>query len=199
MQVSWDNLDAGLVVIKVTAYSAIQYGPQLYSLVVQGSFTGQLQSTYNPAWNGVTTTICSLPVAHISSAPAVLSNSLTPTFAFTTVDLATYGFQCKLSGTGGRTTPTSTSNAVIPLQDWTSCSTSTTSGSKTFAFTSVSGAGDGTYLFQVRATSMCLVSPLQCIHSLLTCACAVSASITAFRVLQLTDNVALLCSILAIS
>ncbi|DBA90044.1 TPA: Signal peptide peptidase-like 2A [Trebouxia sp. C0005] len=152
-QVSWDNLDAGLVVIKVTAYSAIQYGPQLYSLVVQGSFTGQLESTYNPAWNSVTTTVCSLPVAHISSAPAVLSNTLSPTFAFTTVDPAPSGFQCKLSGTGGSTTPTTTSSAVIPLQDWTSCSASTTSGSKTFAFTSVSGAGDGTYLFQVRATN----------------------------------------------
>ena len=158
MQVSWDNLDAGLVVIKVSAYSAIQYGPQLYSLVVQGSFTGQLQSTYNPAWNGVTATVCSLPVAHISSAPAVLSNTLSPTFAFTTVDPASAGFQCKLSGAGGSTTPTSTSSAVIPLQDWTSCSTSTTSGSKTFAFTSVNGAGDGTYLFQVKATSMCLDS-----------------------------------------
>ncbi|KAL0037541.1 hypothetical protein WJX77_001610 [Trebouxia sp. C0004] len=171
-QVSWDNLDAGLVVIKVSAYSAIQYGPQLYSLVVQGSFTGQLQSTYNPAWNGATTTSCSLPVAHISSAPSVLSNSLSPTFAFTTVDPAPAGFQCKLSGTGGSTTPTSTSGAVIPLHDWTSCSTSTTSGSKTFAFTSVNGMGDGTYLFQVRATSMCPVSPLQCLHLLLTCTCA---------------------------
>ena len=175
MQVSWDNLDAGLVVIKVTAYSAIQYSPQLYSLVVQGSFSGQLQSTYNPAWTGTTTTVCSLPVAHISSAPAVLSNTLSPTFAFTTVDPAPAGFQCKLSGTGGSTTATSTSTAVIPLQDWTSCSTSTISGSTTFAFMSVSGAGDGTYLFQVRATSMCLVSSLQCLQWLLTCTCAVFA------------------------
>lgn len=145
MQVSWDDLDAGLVVITVAGYN-IPFGPQLYSLVVQGSFTGQLESTYNPAWNGVTSTMCSLPVARISSAPAVLSNSLTPTFVFaTTSTAATAGFQCKLSGSGGTTTAVTPGK---PLQDWTTCTSPAI-----FTFTG-SGTYDGTYLFQVRATSM---------------------------------------------
>ena len=142
----WDNLSAGLVVIVVvsqtialplTAYDT-------FSLVVQGSFTGQLQSSYNPGWSGTTTTICSLPVAHIASAPAVLSNGLTPTFTFaTTRDVATNGFQCKLSGSGGSITASSGK----PLSDWAACTSP-----KTYTFTSAGGANDGAYLFSVRAT-----------------------------------------------
>ena len=152
LQVSWNNLASGLVIIKVAAYRITPppYSPQLFSLAVQGSFTGELQSRFNPGWSGSTSTSCSLPVAHISAAPPVLSNNLNPSFSFaTTSDPATAGFQCKLSGTGGSTTAISNSQAVVPLQDWTACT-----APKTFAFTSVSGAGDGTYLFQVRATSM---------------------------------------------
>ena len=146
LKVYWDSLSAGLVVIVVASYSiALPLTTyDTFSLVVQGSFTGELQSAYNPGWSGATTTICSLPVAHISSAPAVLSNVLTPSFTFaTTTDPATNGFQCKLTGTGGSTTASS----GRPLQDWTACTSP-----QTFTFTSAGGANDGAYLFQVRAT-----------------------------------------------
>ena len=136
------------MVITVTAFRITPppYSPQLFSLVVQGSFSGELESQYNPGWTGATTTSCSLPVAQITSAPAVLSNNLSPSFSFATAtDAAPAGFQCKLSGTGGSTT--ASTSPTIPLQDWTTCVSP-----KAFVFTSP-GASLYTYLFQVRATS----------------------------------------------
>ena len=142
----WDSLSAGLVVIVVVS-KTIPFPLTVYdsfSLLVQGSFTGELQSSYNPGWTGTVTTTCSLPVAHIASAPAVLSNSLTPPFAFaTTSDAAVNGFQCKLSGSGGSTSASSGQ----PLSDWAACTSP-----KRYTFTSAAGANDGAYLFQVRAT-----------------------------------------------
>ena len=127
-------------------------GTPRYSLVVQGKFTGQLQSNYNPAWDGTSPTLCNLPVAHISSAPALLSNDVTPTFTFrTTDDPAVSGFQCKLSGSGG----TTAAAVGRPLQGWTACSSP-----KTFTFT---GGNDGPYLFQVRAVGMLLPTTAQCL------------------------------------
>lgn len=136
------------MVITVTAFRITPppYSPQLFSLVVQGSFNGELESDYNPGWTKATTTSCSLPVAQITSAPAVLSNGLSPSFTFATAtDAASAGFQCKLSGTGGSTT--ASANPTIPLQDWTACTSP-----QAFVFTSP-GASLHTYLFQVRATS----------------------------------------------
>lgn len=150
-QVAWNNLGPGLVVITVTAFfiTPPPYSPQPFSLVVQGSFTGELESEYNPGWSRATTTSCSLPVAQITSAPAVLSKSLNPAFAFkTATDPAPAGFQCKLSGTGGSTVATPSE----PLQDWTACN----SGTQTFAFGSGLTPVLHTYLFQVRATSASL-------------------------------------------
>ena len=146
-QVSWNNLAAGLVVITVTAFRITPppYSPQLFSLAVQGSFSGELESEYNPGWTRATTTSCSLPVAQITSAPPVLSNNRSPTFKFATAtDASPAGFQCKLSGTGGTTVATSTE----PLQDWTACNT----GTQTFSFQPLT-PDLHTYLFQVRATS----------------------------------------------
>lgn len=155
---SWNNLGAGLVVITVTAsrITPPPYSPQPFSLVVQGSFTGGLESEYNPGWSRATTTSCSLPVAHITTAPPVLSNNRAPTFSFATAtDPAAAGFQCKLSGTGGSTVATTTE----PLQDWTACSVLPSGGTKTFNFGSGLTPVLHTYLFQVRATS---ASPLSC-------------------------------------
>lgn len=152
---AWLNLGAGLVVITVTAsrITPPPYSPQPFSLVVQGSFNGELESEYNPGWSRATTTSCSLPVAHITTAPAVLSNSLNPAFAFATAtDPATAGFQCKLSGTGASTVPTATE----PLQDWTACGVLPSGGTKTFTFGSGLTPVLHTYLFQVRATSASL-------------------------------------------
>ena len=153
MQVSWNNLGAGLVVITVTAFriKAYPYSPQLFSLVVQGSFTGELESEYNPGWSKTTTTSCTLPVAHITSAPPVLSKNLNASFTFaTTTDANPAGFQCKLSGTAGSTTPSTSPSPTIPLQDWTTCESP-----KVFTFTPP-GTDLYTYLFQVRATSRSL-------------------------------------------
>lgn len=148
LQVSWSNLEPGLVVITVAAFRIAPppYSPQLFSLAVQGSFTGELQSTYNPGWSGATSTVCTLPVAQITSAPPLLSNQLTPQLVFNTAvesDAATAGFECKLSGTAGSTA----ASAGSPLQDWTACTSPTS-----FAFTSP-GTAMYTYLFQVRAKS----------------------------------------------
>ena len=154
-QVSWTNLGAGLVVITVTAsrITPPPYSPQPFSLVVQGSFTGELESEYNPGWSKATTTSCSLPVAQITTAPPVLSNNRDPVFRFATAtDPATAGFHCKLSGTGGSTVPT----AAEPLQDWTACSVLPSGGTKTFNFGASLTPVLHTYLFQVRATSASL-------------------------------------------
>lgn len=151
MQVSWNNLGAGLVIITVTAFriKAYPYSPQLFSLVVQGSFTGELESEYNPGWSRTTTTSCTLPVAQIKAAPPVLSNNPNPSFTFATTtesDAALAGFQCKLSGSGGSTAATPTE----PLHDWRACQSART---EAFDFTRLTGPGRYTYLFQVRATS----------------------------------------------
>lgn len=79
-QVAWNNLSAGLVIIVVTGHN-IPYGPQNYALVVQGSMTGQLESSYNPAYGGGTARNCTLPVTQITSAPPLLSNQSTGVFA----------------------------------------------------------------------------------------------------------------------
>ena len=58
----------------MSAY-AIPLGAQNYSLAVQGAFTGQLESSYNPGWGGQTLTPCSLPVTTITAGPPTVSNA----------------------------------------------------------------------------------------------------------------------------
>ncbi len=55
LQVTIDDLDPGIVVITVTAARLPM--AQLYSLAVQGAFTGQLASAYNPGWDQTTSTV----------------------------------------------------------------------------------------------------------------------------------------------
>ena len=143
----WNNLGAGLVVITVSAFN-IPKPPQNYALVVQGRFTGQLNSTFNPAYtSALPTTSCTLPVARITSSPPILTNNLNPTWAFRTAsDPAPNGFQCKLSGAGGSVTATARTGTAIPLHDWATCVSPVTS-----TFVSTAGSADGAYLFQVRA------------------------------------------------
>ncbi|KAK9836281.1 hypothetical protein WJX81_001826 [Elliptochloris bilobata] len=132
-QVAIDSMDAGLVVITVMGF-CIPFGPQNYSLAVQGNFSGWLESSYNPAWDGVARTVCLLPVAAISAAPPPLGNASLATFTFASSDPAPGGFECRLSGTGGVTWP-------LPLHGWAAC-------------TSPAAAAilsDGSYLFSVRA------------------------------------------------
>lgn len=50
-----EDLDPGIVVITVTA-AALPMG-QTYSLAVQGDFSGQLASAYNPGWDRTTSTV----------------------------------------------------------------------------------------------------------------------------------------------
>lgn len=59
--------------------------PRLHVLL-QGNFNGTLQSTYNPAWHGVTSLNCNLPVPYINSGPASLSNRTSGSFSYTPVD-----------------------------------------------------------------------------------------------------------------
>lgn len=75
-QVVLDTVGSGVVVITVTGF-AIQtpLGPQNYSLAVQGSFSGELESRYNPGWGGATTASCRLPITRITSGPATISNA----------------------------------------------------------------------------------------------------------------------------
>lgn len=80
LQVILPYTTSGLVVITVSA-TTLPVPPQNYSLVVQGAFTGQLASRYNPGWNGVTST-CQLPVTAITSYPPVISNLSSVTLAF---------------------------------------------------------------------------------------------------------------------
>lgn len=55
-------------------------------ILLQGNAAGQLQSTYNPAWDGVNRLNCTLPVPVIISAPASLSNRTSGSSTFSTVD-----------------------------------------------------------------------------------------------------------------
>lgn len=55
LQVTIDDLDPGIVVITVTAATLPM--AQLYSLAVQGAFSGQLASAYNPGWDQTTSTV----------------------------------------------------------------------------------------------------------------------------------------------
>ena len=54
----------------------------------QGNFSGWLESTSNPAWDGVSRTVCVLPVAAIARAPPPLGNSSMATFTFSSSDRA---------------------------------------------------------------------------------------------------------------
>jgi len=54
----------------------------------QGKFTGWLESSRNPAWDGVTRAVCTLPVAAISAAPPALGNSTLAAFSFSASDRA---------------------------------------------------------------------------------------------------------------
>ncbi|KAK9815904.1 hypothetical protein WJX72_011677 [[Myrmecia] bisecta] len=131
-QVSFDNLNAGLVVISVNAFN-LPIGSQNYSLAVLGQFQGQLQSAHNPAWDGVTTP-CTLPVVSILTGPEGLSNDNTPTFTWTTSDPAPNGHECKLTGQAGALAP-------APLHNWATCASGDALGKLL----------DGNYYFEVRA------------------------------------------------
>jgi hypothetical protein len=54
--------------------------------VVQGIFSGTLQSTYNPAWDGAAGLNCSLPVPYITASPPVWTNRTSAIFNFTAED-----------------------------------------------------------------------------------------------------------------
>ncbi|KAK9815059.1 hypothetical protein WJX73_006174 [Symbiochloris irregularis] len=133
-QVNLPYTTSGLVVITVSATS-LPMAPQNYSLVVQGAFTGQLASRYNPGWNGLVTSNCQLPVAAITSYPPVISNYSSVVMVFNSSTLPPNGFQCSLLGSQGQTSPS-------PLYNWRSCVSPVT----------LTGLADGRYLFQVRAT-----------------------------------------------
>ena len=149
LQVTWQNLTAGAVIITVQGFN-IPVGPQNYSLVVQGQFSGQLQSPYNPAWAPrAVPGNCSLPVAQITASPRLITNHTSPHFNFTTAaDPAPNGFECKLSGFV-------TTGVTGVIHDWTNCTSPRRERNLT----------DGRYLFEVRAqgatcsccASLCLV------------------------------------------
>lgn len=135
LQVTWQNLTAGAVIITVQGFN-IPMGPQNYSLVAQGQFSGQLQSPYNPAWapNAVPGN-CSLPVAQITASPHLITNHTSPRFNFTTAaDPAPNGFECKLSGFV-------TTGVTGVIHDWITCTSPRRERNLT----------DGRYLFEVRA------------------------------------------------
>ena len=136
LQVTWQNLTAGAVIITVQGFN-IPMGPQNYSLVVQGQFSGQLQSPYNPAWAPhAVPGSCSLPIAQITASPHLITNRTSPRFNFTTAnDTAPNGFQCKLSGFV-------TTGVTGVIHDWINCTSPRRERNLT----------DGRYLFEVRAT-----------------------------------------------
>ncbi len=64
------DIHATVVGVQVTGHQVFAaQGPQLYSLVVLGSFTGSLASAYNPAGSNVTSSDCSLLVPQITAGP----------------------------------------------------------------------------------------------------------------------------------
>ena len=142
LQVTWQNLTAGAVIITVQGFN-IPMGPQNYSLVVQGQFSGQLQSPYNPAWAPrAVPGNCSLPVAQITAYPHLITNHTSPRFNFTTAaDPAPNGFQCKLSGFV-------TTGVTGVIHDWINWSSPRRERNLT----------DGRYLFEVRATGVVFLS-----------------------------------------
>ena len=142
LQVTWQNLTAGAVIITVQGFN-IPMGPQNYSLVVQGQFSGQLQSPYNPAWGPrAVPGNCSLPVAQITASPHLITNHTSPRFNFTTAaDPAPNGFECKLSGFV-------TTGVTGVIHDWITCTSPRRERNLT----------DGRYLFEVRARGAMLCS-----------------------------------------
>lgn len=81
LQVSIPNISSGIVVITVSGFS-VPVGPQNYSLAVQGAFTGELESPYNPGWSGIVASRCRLPITTITAGPATFSNASTASLSF---------------------------------------------------------------------------------------------------------------------
>ena len=87
---------------KQNRYRGFSIQPKL-GCVLQGNFSGWLESSSNPAWDGVSRTVCVLPVAAIAAAPPPLGNSSLATFIFASSDrarmasfFATCGLSCSI-------------------------------------------------------------------------------------------------------
>jgi len=121
----------GSVVVTVSGADVPQ-GPQPYSLVVLGQFTGSLRGEYNPVKDANALEVCALVEAKVFVTPPAVSNNRHPVISFgaALVNSVVSAFECRLSG----------ASPAPQLHNWRQCESPVT----------YRDLPDGTYSFDVR-------------------------------------------------